>query len=227
MRARIVWNSSSLARTQRVPVVVIRLPAVALRTFTNALPLASGHAATKADNQDHEHNARERYTEEGAMSRRLAEMTADSIESGGSSAAKNVEEAGFSEELKKQLESRIADSAFRNQNQRAFAEAEMPVCSHSSTSGIFVQILIACSPQQAKVHEIKRQPNHGPAPSPSMIPLYECLTTATNVCVVSELHASLSQPIYVQDRRNPHPLVNDLLMRETELPSMPQLFPTR
>ncbi len=61
------------------------------------------------------------------MFRRLAEMTEQSIESGGSSAAKNVEAAGFSEELKKQLESRFADSAFRGQNQRAFAEAELPV----------------------------------------------------------------------------------------------------
>lgn len=62
------------------------------------------------------------------MSRRLVEMTEESIDSGGSSAARNIEAAGFSEELKKQLESRITDSAFRSQNQRAFAEAEMPVC---------------------------------------------------------------------------------------------------
>ena len=137
MRARFVWTCSSFAQIQRIPVAVIRCPAVALRTFTNAPPLASGQAAARADRKDDEHNAREKNTEEGAMSRRLAEITADSIESGGSSAAKNVEAAGFSEELKKQLESRIADSAFRNQNQRAFAEAEMPVCLHSSTPGIF------------------------------------------------------------------------------------------
>ena len=62
------------------------------------------------------------------MSRRLKEMTEETIDVGGSSAAKNVEAAGFSEELKKQLESRIADSAFRSQNQRAFAEVEVPVC---------------------------------------------------------------------------------------------------
>ncbi|KAF7511930.1 hypothetical protein GJ744_003163 [Endocarpon pusillum] len=125
MRARFVWTYSSFAQIRRLPVALIRCPAVALRTFTNAPPLASAHAATTADRQD-EHNAREKDMEEGAMSRRLAEMTEDSIASGGSSAAKNVEAAGFSEELKKQLESRITDSAFRNQNQRAFAEAEMP-----------------------------------------------------------------------------------------------------
>ncbi len=128
MRARIVWTCSASARIQRIPTGVIRCPAVALRTFTNAPPLASGQAATRTDRQDDEHNPRKEGTEEGAMSRRLAEMTADSVESGGPSAAKNVQAAGFSDELKKQLESRIADSAFRNQNQTAFAEAEMPVC---------------------------------------------------------------------------------------------------
>ena len=62
------------------------------------------------------------------MSRRLAEMTEETIESGGSSAAKNVESAGFSEELKKQLEKRIAQGAFQSQNQTAFTGAEIPVC---------------------------------------------------------------------------------------------------
>jgi hypothetical protein len=62
------------------------------------------------------------------MTRRLAEMTEESVDIGGLSAAKNVEAAGFSNELKKQLESRIADSAFRSQNQRAFVEVDLPVC---------------------------------------------------------------------------------------------------
>lgn len=128
MRTRIVWTCSSSARTQRIPVSVISCPVVALRTFTNAPPLASGQAATKTDSRDDEYNPSKEGTEEGAMSRRLAEMTVDSIESGGSSAARNVQALGFSEELKKQLESRIADGAFRNQNQRAFAETEIPVC---------------------------------------------------------------------------------------------------
>ena len=64
------------------------------------------------------------------MSRRLAEMTEETIDSGEKSAAKNVQAAGFSEELKKQLEARIEEGAFRNQNQRAMAESEMPVGFH-------------------------------------------------------------------------------------------------
>lgn len=61
------------------------------------------------------------------MSRRLGEMTEQTIESGGRSAAKNVREAGFSEELKAQLEARISEGAFRSQNLRAITDAELPV----------------------------------------------------------------------------------------------------
>ena len=62
------------------------------------------------------------------MSRRLADMTDESIEQGGRSAQKAVGEAGFSEELKRQLEARIADSKFKGENPAAFAQANMPVC---------------------------------------------------------------------------------------------------
>ena len=63
----------------------------------------------------------------GALSRRLAEMTDDTIESGGRTAAKAIEEAGFSEELTRRLAARIQDSGFRNENSAAFAQMNMPV----------------------------------------------------------------------------------------------------
>lgn len=62
------------------------------------------------------------------MSRRLAEMTDESIEQGGRSAQKAVEEAGFSEELKRRLEARITDGKFKIKNAAAFAQVNMPVC---------------------------------------------------------------------------------------------------
>ena len=62
-----------------------------------------------------------------AMSRRLADMTDETLESGGRTARKAVDEAGFSEELKKRLEARIQDSTFRNENLAAFAQVNMPV----------------------------------------------------------------------------------------------------
>jgi hypothetical protein len=126
MRAKIVRTCSSFLRTQRIKAAGLATPAAAFRTFKSAPPHALREAAARTDGQD---DRRKGAEEAGAMSRRLAEMTEESIDTGGTSAAKNVEAAGFSEELKKQLESRIADGAFRSQHQRAFAEAELPVCS--------------------------------------------------------------------------------------------------
>lgn len=60
------------------------------------------------------------------MSRRLAEMSEESLESGGRSARKAVEEAGFSEELKARLEQKIADASFRSENASAFARVNLP-----------------------------------------------------------------------------------------------------
>lgn len=64
--------------------------------------------------------------EEGAMSRRLAEMASDNLETGGRSARKAVEEAGFSEELKARLQEKIASAGFKSDNASAFAQADMP-----------------------------------------------------------------------------------------------------
>lgn len=61
------------------------------------------------------------------MSRRLSEMAEDSIDSGDRSARKAVEEAGFSEELKRQLEDRIAGTSSRSQHPQAFSEVDLSV----------------------------------------------------------------------------------------------------
>lgn len=60
------------------------------------------------------------------MTRRLAEMSADSLETGGRGARKAVEEAGFSEELKARLEEKIANASFKSDNANAFAQANLP-----------------------------------------------------------------------------------------------------
>ncbi|KAL8917105.1 MAG: hypothetical protein Q9208_008144 [Pyrenodesmia sp. 3 TL-2023] len=62
----------------------------------------------------------------GAMSRRLSEMTEQSLEHGGRPTQKVIHEAGFSKELKRQLEAKIADSNFRTENPAAFAQLDMP-----------------------------------------------------------------------------------------------------
>lgn len=47
--------------------------------------------------------------------------------SAGSKASKFVEESGFSEELKEQLQERIKASSFRSEHASAFAEVNMSV----------------------------------------------------------------------------------------------------
>lgn len=64
---------------------------------------------------------------EGRMSSRLKQMTDESLSHGGRGAEKVIEEAGFSEELKRQLEEKIRDSTFKSENPAAFAQMNMPV----------------------------------------------------------------------------------------------------
>lgn len=64
---------------------------------------------------------------EGRMSSRLNQMTDETLSHGGRSAEKVIEEAGFSEELKRQLEERINESTFKSENPAAFAHLNMPV----------------------------------------------------------------------------------------------------
>jgi hypothetical protein len=60
------------------------------------------------------------------MSRRLEEMASDNLETGGRSARKAVEEAGFSEELKARLQEKIASASFKSDNASAFSQADLP-----------------------------------------------------------------------------------------------------
>ncbi|KAL8779499.1 MAG: hypothetical protein Q9213_006911 [Squamulea squamosa] len=53
-------------------------------------------------------------------------MTQDTVEQGGRVARKAMDEAGFSEELKRRIEAKIADGNFRNDNPAAFAQTHMP-----------------------------------------------------------------------------------------------------
>jgi len=65
--------------------------------------------------------------EQGAMSRRLSEMAEETIDTGSKSDRKLMEDVGFSDELRKQLEERIAQTTFDAQNQKAASEINMPV----------------------------------------------------------------------------------------------------
>jgi hypothetical protein len=123
-----------------------------------------------------------RQEEEGAMTRRLAEMVEETIDTGSKSDRKLMQDVGFSDELKKQLEERIAQTAFAGQNQQATSQVKMPVCS---------RVILSVMPRanswvyrllQAKVLEISQAHSHGLVPKLYMTPLYECWTTATRNC---------------------------------------------
>jgi hypothetical protein len=65
------------------------------------------------------------------LSRRLSEMAEETMDTGSKSDRKLMQDAGFSSDLKKQLEERIAQTSFKAQNQQALSQANMPVCAPS------------------------------------------------------------------------------------------------
>lgn len=151
-----------------------------IRTFSRPSPHRdkppSAHERRGQGCQDRAQLSR---SDEGAMSRRLADMTEETVESGGRSARKALEEAGFSEELKQQLEAKIQDNSFKNENPAAFAQLNMPVsyafCSYlQKANAIF-------SPVPAREPSKQPLPNLGAAPRLSKTPLYACSQTRTNL----------------------------------------------
>jgi hypothetical protein len=70
------------------------------------------------------------------MSRRLSQMSEEMLETGGRRALKAVQEAGFDETLRKQLEERIADASFRSENATAIAQAQLPSSAGKGTRNI-------------------------------------------------------------------------------------------
>ncbi|KAL9612562.1 MAG: hypothetical protein Q9167_002859 [Letrouitia subvulpina] len=100
-----------------------------LRFFTSSDAPPREHRQPQTDNETASANASERASsdQEGAMSRRLAEMTDESYLQGGRDARKVISEAGFSEELKRELEARIHEREFRSDNPAVFAQLAMPV----------------------------------------------------------------------------------------------------
>jgi hypothetical protein len=125
MRSTSAWVSLNCARTYSLPTT--SLPkSIALRTFSSYSPLAAGKATSPSD-EDEDAKQNGAQEEEGAMSRRLAEMAEETMDTGSKSDRKLMQDAGFSEELKRKLEERIEQTVFLAENQQAFSEADMPV----------------------------------------------------------------------------------------------------
>ena len=100
---------------------------VRLLSKTRRLPHKTQPAVRDENETNRAEEEAETYQQVGRMTQRLAQMTENSAEQDGKGARKAIEEAGFSEELKKQLEARLEETKFRNENTSAFAEINMPV----------------------------------------------------------------------------------------------------
>lgn len=61
------------------------------------------------------------------MARRLSQMTEDAMLEGGRSARRNIEHAGFSDDLKQQLEERVKAASFKSDHAAAHSILDMPV----------------------------------------------------------------------------------------------------
>ena len=96
------------------------------RFQSNEAPRAAINTESNIAEQENTQDGAKPGKEQGAMSRRLEEMASDNLETGGRSARKAVEEAGFSEELKARLQEKIASAGFKSDNASAFAQVEMP-----------------------------------------------------------------------------------------------------
>jgi hypothetical protein len=72
-------------------------------------------------------------------------MTEDAILEGGRSARRNIEHAGFSEELKQQLEERVKAASFKSEHAAAHSILDMPVCSCVRTHALTYTINLPLS----------------------------------------------------------------------------------
>lgn len=100
-----------------------------LRSFSPDPEQSTAETLKSRGNKDEKHEQEDKEEEEpGAMSRRLAQMMDGTIEQGGRSAQRSVDEAGFSEELRSRLEAKLLDSRFKSDHPAAFSQLSIPVC---------------------------------------------------------------------------------------------------
>ncbi|CAG7978873.1 unnamed protein product [Penicillium nalgiovense] len=108
--------------------------APASRRFSAACHLkqTSPSSTAKAEDKDGKDASKEEE-KDSPMGRRLAQMTEDAMLEGGRSAQRNIEQAGFSEELKNELAERIAATSFRSEYAAAHSIVEMPAAAGQGT----------------------------------------------------------------------------------------------
>lgn len=114
-----------------------QLPSISKRTPISSRRTLSASSSRK-DEKPNGSSQPDGGKEQGALSRRLAEMTEESLLEGGRSARKNLQEAGFSDDLKRALEEKIKAATFKSDNAQAFSVLDTPV-SQSSVYNMCIQ----------------------------------------------------------------------------------------
>ncbi|KAM0335073.1 hypothetical protein ACHAQA_000107 [Verticillium albo-atrum] len=124
LRARL--HPTSPPGRRRRHATPVRLLSSSARDDTNA-PNTTPPAVQKDRSEPEEESV------QGALSRRLEQATEDALTSG-SSGARAIAEAGFSDELKDRLFEKVQAARFQDENAAAFAEAGLTINSSSSSS---------------------------------------------------------------------------------------------
>lgn len=125
-------RAKRLKTATSIPIRIRRIAPVTVRQYAESATQRKddvGENGTDGKSKNSEvkqGQAQEDAKDEGAMTRRLRDMSEEALESGGRSVQKTISSAGFSEDLKKQLEERIASANFRAENQSAFMDVELP-----------------------------------------------------------------------------------------------------
>ncbi|KAJ6000566.1 hypothetical protein N7481_000975 [Penicillium waksmanii] len=127
-----LWSSP----LRRAPACAWRSSTPAARRFTAGCQWRQGadSSSGKSENEkDRDDGNQEEEKEQSAMSRRLSQMTEDAMLEGGRSARRNIENAGFSEDLKRQLEERVLASSFKSEHAAAHSILNMPTSAGQGT----------------------------------------------------------------------------------------------
>ncbi|EXJ63947.1 hypothetical protein A1O7_00282 [Cladophialophora yegresii CBS 114405] len=136
-----LWTCSRCLRAQNLRGTSVEPKARPVRRSrhpfcTTAVSRADATTDTKQDVPHQSKDGIQAEEEQGAMSRRLAEMAEETIDTGSKTDRKLMHDAGFSEDLKQQLEERIAQTSFAAQNQRAASQVNMPSSAGKGTRDI-------------------------------------------------------------------------------------------
>ena len=117
-----MWTCSRCVRSQQRHASVSYSPAIASRFLSSTTPPRAGDHAGKTEGGDSEAEQ-----EMGALSRRLSDMAEETMNTGSKSDRSMMQDAGFSNDLKKQLEERIAQTSFNAHDEQAASVANIPV----------------------------------------------------------------------------------------------------